>query len=300
MEMTYRAFGLTIGSELALPGLPTTDDEPQVRIRRGVVPEWDGEATIQYGDRLKIRGEECAVRFKALPFTSLIRNGNLVQFEAAPGQDEMASLHVLGSCAGALLFQRGLVPLHGNSIATPFGAAMVAGRIGAGKSATTFAFLQRGYRLIADDISAVSFESSEPRVIPGFPRLKLWRSTLEFFGRDCAEFPRLRPDLDKFHYPVDESFCAEPQRLSAIYILQPGDSPGVAVRALSGIAKLQALRPHLYKVRFPDAIRNWPPLLGKMCRLADSVRVNIVERPREGVTIEAVADAIEKDFSNAL
>ena len=38
----------------------------------------------------------------------------------------------------------------------------------------------------------------------------------------------------------------------------------------------------------------------KMCRLADTVRVIIVERPRDGVTIEEVAEAIDRDLSGAL
>jgi len=305
MELTYRAFGLTIGSELILPGLPTSDEKPEIRISRGVVPEWDGEATVLYGERCRIRGQEWSIRFKALPFAGLIRNGNHVQFEADPAQDEVSSLHVLGSCTGALLFQRGLAPLHGNTIVAPQGAATIVGRIGAGKSATTFALLRRGHRLLADDISAVSFDSAEPFniksampcVVPGVPRLKLWKASLEHFGCDHRELQRLRPGLDKFHYPVADRFCPVPQKLNAIYILQPCDAPGVHIRALSGLAKLDALHEHLYKIRFQDAVKNWPPLLGKMCRLADAVRVNLVERPREGITIEAVADAIEQDLS---
>jgi len=301
MELTYRAFGLTIGSDLPLPGLPTADGTPEIRIRRASVPAWSGDATIRYGERCRIRGQEWSVRFKALPFAGLIRDGNLVQFEADRDQDEVASLHVLGSCAGALLFQRGLIPLHGNTIVTAQGAAMLVGKVGAGKSATTLALLRRGYRLLADDISAVSFDSMEPGlapcVMPGFPRLKLWRATLDHFGCDHAEFRRLRPGLDKFHYPVDDLFCAEPQKLHGFYILQASDQPGVRIKALSGLARLDALRAHLYKIRFPDAIRNWPDLFGKMCRLVDTARVSIVERPRDGITIEAVADAIEKDLS---
>jgi hypothetical protein len=136
-------------------------------------------------------------------------------------------------------------------------------------------------------------------VIPGFPRLKLWKATLDYFGYDHAGLKRLRPGVDKFHYPVDELFCEEPRRLHAIYILQPGEAPEVRIQPLAGLAKLEALRVHLYKIRFHDAIGNWPPLLGKMCRLADTVRVNLVERPRDGATLEAVADAIENDLSAA-
>jgi hypothetical protein len=300
MELTYRAFGLTISSELPLFGLETTEEAPDVSIRRSPVPEWDGDnATIRYGDRFRIRGQQWSVHFKSLPFTGLIQDGNSVQFDADPAQDEMSSLHVLGSCTGALLFQRGLVPLHGNTVTGPDGAAMIVGRIGTGKSSTTFALLRRRYELVADDISPVSFDEEQPQVIPGFPRLKLWKSTLEHFGLDCQQFRRLRAGMDKYHYPVDDRFCATPQKLTSVYILQPRDAAGVRIRALAGLEKLDALRPHLYKIRFPDAIRNWPPLLPKMCRLADMVRVNIVERPRDGVSIEEVAEAIEHDLSDA-
>jgi hypothetical protein len=297
----YRAFGLSIGSELPLPELATSDQEPEVWIRRGPVGEWQGDATVRYAERFRIRGQEWMIRFRALPFAALVRDGKSIQFEANSAQDAVAALHILGSCTGALLFQRGLVPLHGNTTFSPHGAAMFVGKIGAGKSATTMAMLRRGHRLVADDISAVSFESARraaaPVVMPGFPRLKLWRASLDYFGCDPAEFQHLRPGLDKFHVPVGDRFCDQPQTLRAIYILQPGDAPGVRVRTLSGLAKLEALRPHLYKLRFPDAIHNFPPLMGKLCRLVDTVKVSIVERPREGNTIEAVADAIERHLA---
>jgi hypothetical protein len=298
----YRAFGFSLGSEFPLPELVASDRAPEVWIRRGPVDEWQGEATIRYGERFRIRGQEWMIRFRRLPFAALIRDGKSIQVEVDPAHDGIAALHILGSCTGALLFQRGLVPLHGNTIATPRGAAMFAGRIGAGKSATTMAMLRRGHRLVADDISAVSFEggkrASAPSVLSGIPRLKLWRASLDHFGCDSAEFQHLRPGLDKFYVPAADRFCDRHQTLRAIYILQPGDAPGVRIRTLSGLAKLEALRPHLYKLRFPDALQIFPPLMGKMCQLVNTVKVSLVERPREGNTIEAVADAIERDLAS--
>lgn len=298
----YRAFGLTIGSDLPLPELPANDGVPDVSIRRAPVGEWQGEATVKYGERFRIRGQEWMIRFKLLPFAALIRDGKSIEFEANPEQDAIAALHILGSCTGALLFQRGLIPLHGNTTTSNKGVAMFVGRIGAGKSATTMAMLRRGHRLVADDISAVSIEAGKraagPSVVPGFPRLKLWRASLDHFGCDPDEFQHLRPGLDKFHVPVSGRFCDEPQPLRAIYILQPGETPEVRIRTLAGLAKLEALRPHLYKLRFPDAIQNFPPLMGKLCRLVDLVRVSIVERPREGNSIDAVAEAIESDLAS--
>jgi hypothetical protein len=298
----YKAFGLHIASELPLLELPVSNGKPDVWIRRGPVGEWQGDATVRYGERFRVHRQEWMIRFPLLPFAALIRDGKSIEFEANPAQDTIAALHILGSCTGALLFQRGLIPLHGNTTASKHGVAMFAGKIGAGKSATTMAMLRRGHRLVADDISAVSIVAARnqagPSVLPGFPRIKLWRASLQHFGCDPAQFQRLRPGLDKFHVPVSDQFLDEPQPLQAIYILQPGDTTEVRVHHLSGLAKLEALRPHLYKLRFPDAIQNFPPLMGKLCRLADLVKVSIIERPQEGNSIEAVADAIERDLAS--
>ncbi len=299
MEPNYRAFGLTLGSDLALPGLPTTADEPTIRIRRTAVPQWLGEPTVQYGERFRFRGQECAIRFPLHGFSGRVTNGNLIEFESDPTHDDVSRLHVLGSCSGALLFQRGLVPLHGNAVSRHDGSLIVVGRIGAGKSTTTMALLQHGYSLVADDISGIDFDSHELAVAPGYPRIKLWKNTLEQFGLNDRALERVRFDLEKFNYPVDRAFCEKPKKLEAIYVLHPGDSTEVKIRPLSGLEKLESLRPHLYKMRFADAVRNWPPVLAKICRLADSVRVNVLERPSEGVTIEEVAEAIDKDMAQA-
>ena len=254
---TYRAFGLTIGSDMALAGPAESEGTPDVVIRRAPVPEWQGEATIEYADRVKIRGQEQRIHFPAPHFTGWIRDGNSIQFEADPADDAMAGLHLLGSCTGAVLFQRGLIPLHGNTVATTHGTLVVAGRIGSGKSTTTLELLQRGHRLLADDVSAVDFDGPELQVMPGFPRLKLWKATLDQFGLDAQGFQLIRAEIEKFHYPVDGQFCDVAQRPSTVYVLRPGDAPGVRVRVLAGVEKLHALRAQVYQVRVRDAMQNW-------------------------------------------
>ena len=231
----YRAFGLHIGSEFPLPELPVSDGEPDVWIRRGPVGEWQGDA-ICYGERFRIRGQEWMIRFKLLPFAALIRDGKSIQVEANPAQDAIAALHILGSCTRGIALPAGICTTSRQYHRNKARIAMFVGKIGAGKSATTMAMLRRGHRLIADDISAVSTtggHETAPSVLPGFPRLKLWRASLNHFGCDPAEFQHLRPGLDKFHVPVLDQFVDEPQPLRAIYILQPGDAAEVRIHTLS-------------------------------------------------------------------
>ncbi len=289
----YRAFGLTFSSELELPGLPLTDAPADVTIRRGSIPEWQGEAITSHGGRFRIRDQQAMIRFPRMPFAAHITDGREIRFDAPPEADPLAALHLLGSCTGMILYQRGLVPIHGNAIATKAGTIIVAGNIGAGKSTTALALLERGSRLVADDISAIELVGGKPTVRPGFPRLKLWRATVEAFNIDPASLRKLRPELEKYHYPVEDRFCAESQPLRAIYILQPSNESGIRIRSLTGNERLMQIQPHLYKLRFPGIMKNWPQALVKICLIAGRVPIRIVERPRLGSSINEVAEAIE-------
>ena len=52
--------------------------------------------------------------------------------------------------------QRKVLPLHGSAIAINGKAYAIIGDSGAGKSTLALAFLNRGYRLLTDDVIAVS------------------------------------------------------------------------------------------------------------------------------------------------
>ena len=196
MDLTYRAFGLSIRSELALPGLPLTHDEPEIQVRRGFIPAWHGEATVRYGERCRIRGQEWSVRFKNLPFTGLIRDGNSVEFEADPAQDEMAEPACSGSCTGAFLFQRGLI-----AIAWQYGyrtgrRSHGRGKNRDGKSSTTFALLQEAISPYSRRHQrCVVSKPPKPRnrtLYRDFRGSSSGKKPSDRFGCDSSEFRRLR------------------------------------------------------------------------------------------------------------
>ena len=64
---------------------------------------------------------------------------------------------LLGSCLGALLHQRGVLALHASAIETDQGAVLFMGDSGMGKSTTLQAFIKRGYKMLADDITRGRF-----------------------------------------------------------------------------------------------------------------------------------------------
>ncbi|WP_051743984.1 hypothetical protein [Sphingobium sp. DC-2] len=147
----YHLFGLRLHSEIALPELsPAPDGAPaDVEIVRAPVPHPDGGPTV-IGLSIGTQGAIIAVRDIG---RYRIADGARIEIDADPGASERNTrLFLLGSAMGALLHQRRMLPLHANAIDMGGYAIAVAGPSKAGKSTLAAAFLDRGYRLLSDDI----------------------------------------------------------------------------------------------------------------------------------------------------
>ena len=70
--------------------------------------------------------------------------------------EDVIRLYILGTCMGAILMQRKILPLHGSAIEIDGKAYAIVGDSGAGKSTLASAFLKQGYQLVSDDVIAVS------------------------------------------------------------------------------------------------------------------------------------------------
>lgn len=80
-----------------------------------------------------------------------------------------------GTVAAIILAWRGLVPLHGSSVEIAGRAIMVVGPSGAGKSTLCHALVERGARLVSDDLTAMMPMAGpgEPLLQPGRPAIRL-------------------------------------------------------------------------------------------------------------------------------
>ncbi len=75
----------------------------------------------------------------------------------------------------ALLQQRGVATLHAAAVATEAGAVMLLGRSGIGKSSLAAALVERGYPLLADDVTGVMLDAGgRPVALPAFAHQRLW------------------------------------------------------------------------------------------------------------------------------
>lgn len=216
-----------------------------------------------------------------------VSSGTEITVDACPeGDEDSIRLFLLGPVFGALLHQRRLLPLHASAIETPKGAVLFAGGSGKGKSALAAAFYTRGYRVIADEICL-----ADPECIPAFPRLMLWPDILDQTGLWNPNVRSARPNLKKFHVPVEKGFAAGPSPVYAVYLLGANNAAESSLTPVSGFNKVAELAEVIYRRRFrPDD--DYFDCLTSVARN----RIMRLDRS-SGASLHETADLLERDFS---
>ena len=121
----------------------------------------------------------------------------VVDPDGDPDEDSLR-VFLLGSALGALLFQRGYLVLHGNAVRVRDQCLICVGPSGAGKSTLAAEFMRRGHEVLADDVVPVA---ADCRILPGFPRIKLWQDAADRLAIETAGLRRIRPQLEKYQLP---------------------------------------------------------------------------------------------------
>ena len=222
MVHSYRICGLSVASDIVLPGLIAgePDSVPQVTIQRGPVPEALREASA-VGPTWQVAGKRFLLDVPNVA-RFLLKDGNEIVF--APESEatvEDVPIFILGTVFGILLHQREQIVLHASAVEVNGQAVAFCGSSGAGKSTLAAALAQRGYRLITDDICAITLSGGggAPIVHPDGRRLKLWAEAIENLELGSVKREPVRGCLEKYYVePRHATSAALP--LAAIYALR--------------------------------------------------------------------------------
>ena len=241
----YEVFGLNIRSEIPLPELFESrgTHAPDVFIRQASIRTVASNAEIDVDEGALVLSIPEVARYR-------IERGREILVDPESGVPERnVRLFLLGSAFGALLHQRGLLPLHANAVEIDGRAVAFMGESGAGKSTLAAWFHRRGYRIIADDVCVVGFDDQgEPFAAPGLPRLRLWSEALELMGHDPRGLNRsyLSDEHEKFDVPMNAASVARSQMpLAAIYLLDQGGERFIV--PLCGIEATDAIFANTYR-----------------------------------------------------
>ena len=175
MKFMYEAYGMTASSEIELPELRAVSQivgHPDISVVLGNTPRGGLAGGKQISPYIWVGENDFLLEVPRIARFRVI-DGRKIIIDPYPNIDEdSVRVFLLGSALGALLFQRNLLVLHGNAVEIGDKCLICVGNSGVGKSTLTAAFMQRGYRVLADDVVPVTDDGF---AIPGFPRIKLWQ-----------------------------------------------------------------------------------------------------------------------------
>ncbi len=300
----YRAFGLTIASDFHCQGLPSSSETmSDVTLEVGTIPDFYlgfKNYTVAPGIVFHASPEMLLLCIDKVA-RYFVSNGNKIIVEPNHNADaDLVCLYLYGSAFGALLFQRGVLPLHGSSIVTPKGAVLFVGHSGFGKSTMAGVFHKRGYQILSDDVSAVTSIDDIPHIFPSYPRILLWEDSIAHIGMDSTGLKQAHARENKFQVPVSNSFAEEPSSLHAIYVINPLADVAIEITPLDGFAKIHSLTEHTYRGQFLEGMKLTSRHFSQISAVAAHAHMFRVDRPIDAVRIEEVADCIENNFTNLI
>lgn len=295
----YRAYGLTIASEVLLPELePTAPAPADVVIAVGTIdlPKPSPEAATDF----RFEPDRQYLAWDAVG-AFLITDGRRIDVEPAPGVDDaLIAFPLLGPVLALLLHRRGLLVLHASAIAVAGRSAIFMGDKGAGKSTTASAMIRSGHNLLTDDVVALDLTNpNQPMIVPGFPQIKLAADAAAAISfRDAEVRPRAHPEIDKMQHRLNGAFSGERVPVSRIYMLERGEKADIT--PLPGIAALPAIIKFSYVTRFgraalPDDFA--ATHLRQCSGIANHVGVSRLEVPTGLERIDEAVALIERDLA---
>jgi len=291
----YRAYGFGIDSEIECPELfpdpnPTGEAEVSIRLldaRSTPFERPEGRRFTVDAEHFQLTRSESA-RYR-------VEEGKRVVVEPVEGADpEEIRLFLLGSTMGALLYQRGLFPLHGSAVDTPWGGMVFVGTQGIGKSTLASEFHRRGYRLLSDDICAVGMVDKTATIFPALAQFRLCPDAYQRIGSpEDARF-----NVDKFVVPMGDQYCIEQKPLRAVHILNWHDEDQPAFTALQGIGRIQHLLGNLYRLQFLEGQATKSAHLQMAATIAQSASIISVSRKRDTGRIGDLVDFLEAEWQS--
>ncbi len=299
MPHCYRAFGLTLLSEIEFPNLPVLENEAnaQVWIGPGTLPENLPGAKVSKRYFQASQGK-LLVRVKDLG-RFLIEDGQRITFETGDGfKATNLRLALINLGLSVILHQRGVLTLHASAVATPNGAVLFCGERRAGKSTLAAGLRQRGWPLVCDDKAALYLdENQRVTVIPSFPELRLWKDAMQQL-QISAEHAEKTPDSDKFNLGLTNGFQREALPLRAIYHLKPANTEQITIRAINGMEKFQVVKQNTYTNQFLKGLGLLPEHFSLASAVAAQIPVYRVSRPNQSNQLEALIDQINAELRN--
>lgn len=292
----YRAFELNIASEIEFPGLKAVAPGLGVQdVAISVLEDLpDLPDAIHRGAWWQVSSSAFRMKVEGVAVYQ-VEEGRRVFVQPDRSADPAdVQIFLLGSAMGALLYQRGIFPLHGSAVETPRGAMVFVGPSGSGKSTLAAHFHRAGFQLIADDVCAITRDASgKLQVLPAFPHLRLKSDAVDRLYSDGSSAPPSRFDVDKFVFALGDGHASAPVPLGVVHVLEDVEAGDPALTPIRGFESIQSLADNLYRPTFLQGMQTRGEVLRLAGQIAQSAEVVRLSRRRDAAQLDRLVGWLE-------
>lgn len=322
MTFAYSVFGLSIQSNIPVPGLPVSESSPNsmdIQLFLGFPPRANTEIS-----------SEPEVLSHTSPFQDdlgepVVRAWNIDQgaffhlvYSDGPefwldrerkrvwalwpdtSSLEDAACYLLGPVLGVLLRYRGVTCLHASAIAVNDCAVAFVGPAGIGKSTTAAALAQRGYAVLSDDIVALEEKQGVFYVQPAYPHVCLWPESVKLIYGSADALPRFIPNWEKRRMTLEGDEIRFEKRalpLGGVYILDERSVTTPFMEPLTTQGAFVSLVANTYATDFLDREMRAKEF-GVLSRLVSSVPIHRLYARQEPLPLNGFCDSLCKQFGD--
>ena len=298
--LRYRACGLAIESDLALPGLlPLSDGgDADVTIAAEDLPEMLPGEVVQQGPNWARTADAFLLRVIDVG-SFCIRDAAAIRYMPAPGVErEELTAFLTGSVLGILLHLRGKVVLHASAIIVGGRAMLFFGQSGAGKSTIAAALGERGYPMLSDDLGVLTTQADGTVLVEADGRRhKLWEQAIRGLSLADRQGEGVRHQINKFYQaPRVEISTATP--IGGIYELaeqRAGQAFEIEPLALSDAAVV--IRHNAFRARMMWQLGQKIDYFRTAALIARQARIATLRRPLDFRRIDEGLDMLEADWA---
>lgn len=282
MSFDYRCYDHTLRSDIALPMLSEqpASDSLDLRIEQDPVPDLlPNSQAIGLG--LQVSAEAVLLTLHGIARYWL--HSDTITVAASDTADVASVGHFLLSAAIPYwLLQHRHTLLKGAAF-TQDGqtACLLLGESGAGKSTLLAALCQQSSAQMITDQWCLIHPNSQGQlcVRPGYAAIKLWQEATKTLQLEASALTQIRPNVERYHWPVPEYFCDQALPISRCIILKERNNASPPLFAkLSGLQKIEALQQFLLTPELLTALNMATPQAKMLFQLARQSSVHSLTR----------------------
>ncbi|HEY1607247.1 MAG TPA: hypothetical protein VGF77_16790 [Allosphingosinicella sp.] len=300
LPFRYRACGLSIASDISLPGLLAGNVAAgtDLVVEAASLPDALTDDVVLRGPNWQRTREALLLR---VPGVGRFRVLGAATIQYQPEDDqrpEDLTAFLTGSMLGILLHLRGDVVIHASAVLVGDSAILFCGASGAGKSTLAAALGERGYPMLSDDLSVLR-PSTEGvlRVAPDGRCHKLWERSLGGLGLHEQRGDGVRHQINKYYVPPRIA-ATEPAPIAALYELQEqrvDDAFGLEPLSLPDAGHV--IRANAFRARMMWRLGQKHEYFRCAAQIGRQGRMATLRRPFDFARLGSVLDLLEADWA---